>query len=124
MKNSDTPKTDAVAHRRSDDKGIVALSLHAVGPSGKDFISEEVVPADFARQLERDFYDAMSGAEKLYKKLKATPPEELLPKCCYGWPMKPTCIETCPHATEEAKKLLMHRLSYPATPSPQREKNA
>jgi hypothetical protein len=29
--------------------------------------------------------------------------------------MKPSCVETCPHATEEAKRLLMHRLSYPAS---------
>lgn len=31
----------------------------------------EYVRADFARQLERDFYDAMHGAEKLYEQLKA-----------------------------------------------------
>jgi hypothetical protein len=37
------------------------------------------------------------------------------PKCCYGWPMKPSCVESCPHATEEAKKLLLHRLSYPSS---------
>lgn len=39
------------------------------------------------------------------------------PKCCYGWLMKPACLDDCPHATEAAKKLLMHRLSYPATAS-------
>lgn len=55
---SDTPQTDAFEQK--------------VPYSRTDLLA-------FARKLERDFNDAMNGAEKLYKKLKATPPEALLP---------------------------------------------
>lgn len=78
-RSGETPRTDALV-------GTFYLRCDDCPQAGKCERMKSVHPDD-ARQLERDFNDAMSGAAKLYEKLKQAQsvPSPLARKCRHGY---------------------------------------